>query len=237
MTDSTLVLVPGLLCDNDLFAAQRDALAADGLDVVVADVTQQDSIGAMADAVLSAATGRLHLLGLSMGGYVALEVARRAPERLAGLALLDTSARPDTAEQTARRRALLETARDDGLDAALEALWPLVVAPSRVGDAALHRRFADMGRRLGPDVFARQEAAIIGRADTRPHLAALDVPTLVLCGRDDALTPVEVHVEMAAALPSARLVIEPHCGHLSTWEKRDVVTTQLRTWLAQPPGG
>jgi pimeloyl-ACP methyl ester carboxylesterase len=235
MTDSTLVLVPGLMCDDDLFAAQRDALAADGLHVVVADVTQQDSMGAMADAVLSAAPGRLRLLGLSMGGYVALEVARRAPERLAGLALLDSSARPDTAEQTARRRALLEMARDHGLDAVLDALWPLVVAPSRVGDAALRRRFTDMGRRLGRDVLARQQAAIIGRTDSRPHLPSLKVPTLVLCGRDDALTPVEVHIEMAAALPSARLVVEPHCGHLSTWEKPDAVTAHLRAWLAQPP--
>lgn len=226
-------MVPGLLLDGDLFAEQRAALSADGVDVVVADVTEQDSIAAMADAVRSAAPDRFRLLGLSMGGYVALEVAHRAPERVEALALLDTSARPDAPEQTARRRSLVEIARREGLEPVFEALWPLEVAASHVTDTALRARFADAGNRLGVEVFARQQAAIIARPDSRPRLALIDVPTLVLCGREDVLTPLEVHEEMAAALPRARLVVEPDCGHLSTWEQPAAVTAQLRAWLAR----
>lgn len=231
--NGTLIMVPGLLLDDDLFAEQRAALSADGVDVVVADVTGQDSVASMAEAVLSAAPDRFRLLGLSMGGYVALEVADRAPGRVEALALLGTSARPDTPQQTARRRSLVETARRDGLEPVLEALWPLAVAASHATDTALRARFADAGNRLGVEVFARQQTAIIARSDSRPRLPLIDMPTLVLCGREDALTPLEVHEEMAASLPCARLVVEPVCGHLSTWEQPAAVTAQLRAWLAQ----
>lgn len=232
MTDRpTLVLVPGLLCDDDLFAAQVEALRGDGVHVVVPDLSGPSSTAGMAVAVLAAAPDRFWLAGLSMGGYVALELVARAPDAVQGLALLDTSARPDTAEQRARREELVRIARAEGLGPVLARLWPLEVARSRVLDAALRARFDAMARRLGVEVFERQQRAIMARADSRPRLADVAVPALVLCGREDALTPVAVHEELAAALPRARLVVLEDCGHLSTMEQPDAVTAHLRSWL------
>lgn len=227
-----LVLVPGLLCDDDLYAAQASALA-DVADVVVPDIRAAGSIEQMARAVLDAAPERFALAGLSLGGYVVLEVLRQARSRITRVALLDTSARPESPEQTARRRALLALVDDRGLDAGLEALWPSEVAPRRVTDAGLHDRFLAMGRRSGPDVLVRQVRAIMARPDSRPHLPGLDLPLLVVCGRQDAITPLDGHQEMARLAPGARLVVLDDCGHLSTWEQPDAVTAELRRWLRE----
>ena len=197
-------------------------------------IAKVKSVGVIADTVHHSASGRFALMGLSMGGYVAFEVLRRAPGRVAALALLDTSARPDTPEQTARRRRLVELAGRDGFGAVLDELWPFVVAPSRRGDDALRAAFDAMARRLGPEVFARQQEAIIGRPDSRGDLARTAVPTLVLCGRDDAITPLEVHEEMAAGIPGAELVVVDDCGHLSTLERPEAVNEALRRWLGAP---
>ena len=226
----TVVLVPGLLCDDDLFAPQRDALS-EAADVVVPDIRAAGSVAGMARLVLSAAPERFALGGLSLGGYVVLEVLRQAPHRVERVALMDTSARPESAEQTARRRALLELADAQGLDAALEVLWPREVAPGRVDDPVLHERFVAMSRRCGPEVLVRQTRAIVERADSRGDLAGVTQPTLVLCGRQDVITPLDAHEEMAALLPRARLVVLEDCGHLSTWEHPEAVTAALRRWL------
>ena len=225
-------MVPGLVSDADLFAPQVDALG-DVATTTVADITAGTSIAAMADAVLAAAPDRFALVGHSLGGYVVLQVMRRAPERVESLALLDTSARPETPQQTARRHQLLALLDQQGYDALLDSLWPFEVAPSRVGDAALRRRMDAMMLRTGPQVFARQTGAIIGRPDSRPHLSAVDCPTLVLCGRDDVITPLDAHEEMAAAIPGAELEVLDDCGHLSTWERPDQVSAALRDWLAR----
>lgn len=229
---SALVLVPGLVCDADLFAEQAAALR-DEVDLVVPDVSRGASVADLARDVLSAAPPRFALAGLSMGGYVALEVLRQAPARVGALALLDTSARPEAPEQTARRQALLSLGRARGFDAVLDALWPAEVAPAHVGDAALRARFDAMSHRAGWAVFQRQTAAIVARPDGRPLLGDLAVPTLVLCGRDDAITPLGGHEEMAAAIPAATLVVLDDCGHLSTWERPAEVTAALREWLAR----
>jgi pimeloyl-ACP methyl ester carboxylesterase len=233
-----LVLVPGLLCDEDLYAPQSAALS-EVADVVVPDIRPADSIEQMARAVLDAAPERFALAGLSLGGYVVLEVVRQARSRVTRVALLDTSARPESPEQTARRRALLQLVDDQGLDAGLEALWPTEVAPGRVTDAALHERFLAMCRRSGRDVLVRQVQAIMARPDSRPDLPHLDLPLLVLCGRQDAITPLDGHEEMARLAPRARLVVLDDCGHLSSWEQPEAVTSELRRWLtddpAQPP--
>lgn len=226
-----LVLVPGLVCDDDLYAPQRSALG-DVADVVVPDIRPAGTIEQMARAVLDAAPERFALAGLSLGGYVVLEVLRQARSRVMRVALLDTSARPESPEQTARRRALLDLVDDQGLDAGLEALWPSEVAASRVADAALHDRFLAMCRRSGRNVLVRQVEAIMARADSRPDLPGLDIPLLVLCGRQDAITPLDGHEELARLAPRARLVVLDDCGHLSTWEQPDAVTGELRRWLA-----
>ena len=227
---TALVLVPGLLCDAQLYWPQVAALS-DVANVTVADMTGSASLGEMAEAVLEATPGRFALAGLSMGGYVCFEVWRRAPERVAALALLDTSARPDTSEQTARRLRFVETARRVGLDPVLDELWPIVVAPSRHDDGALRRIFDSMAHHLGPDVFARQQDAIIERPDSRGDLALIAVPTLVVCGRDDAVTPLEVNQEMATGIAGAEIVVVDDCGHLATLERPEVVNAALRAWL------
>ena len=227
-----VVMVPGLVSDADIFAPQADALS--GLaDVHVPDLTGGTTIAAMAETVLADAPERVALVGHSLGGYVVLEVLRAVAERVEALALLDTSARPEAPQQTVRRRQLLGLLADQGYDAVLESLWPAEVAPSRLGDVALRRRMDAMMLRTGPEVFVRQTDAIIGRPDSRPHLAQVDCPTLVLCGRDDVITPLDGSQELAAGIAGAELVVVDDCGHLSTWERPEQVADALRTWLAR----
>ena len=222
-----LLLLPGLLLDERLYAAQIPALAGRAAAQVM-DLTRADSIAAMAEQVLAAAPGRFALCGLSMGGYVALEIMRRAPDRVLKLALLDTQARPDGAEARARR---LDRARRAAVRDPTGRLLPLFVHPDRREHKGMVAAITAMANRVGPAGFLRQQTAILNRADSRPSLAAIACPTLVLCGRQDVLTPVELHEEMAAAIPDATLVVLPRCGHLSPLEQPAMVTAQLAAWL------
>jgi pimeloyl-ACP methyl ester carboxylesterase len=231
MSRTPLILLPGLLLDERLYGAQLDALA-DRAEMRVADLTRATSIAAMADQVLADAPERFALCGLSMGGYVAFEIMRRAPERVTRLALLDTQARPDSAEARARRRDLIALAERGAFETATARLLPLFVHPDRHEDEALRATITAMAGRVGRDGFLRQQAAILNRADSRPGLASIACPTLVLTGRQDLLTPVEVHYEIAAAIPAATLVVLPNCGHLSPLEQPAMVNAQLASWLA-----
>jgi pimeloyl-ACP methyl ester carboxylesterase len=222
-----LLLLPGLLCDDALWAHQVRHL---GGDIMVADLTLDDSLGAMAARVLAAAPPVFDLAGLSMGGYVAFEVLRRAPGRVARLCLLDTSARPDTEEQTARRRGLIDLAGRGQFKGVTPRLLPLLLHPDRLGDAPLAGAVMAMAERVGPDAFLRQQRAIMARPDSRPDLPGITVPTLVICGRQDALTPLEKSEEMAAAIPHARLAVIEDCGHLATMERPQAVTALMRLW-------
>ncbi|MFI4988575.1 MAG: alpha/beta fold hydrolase [Alphaproteobacteria bacterium] len=232
MTDRTpLVLVPGLLCDRALWRHQIDHLA-EVAEVTVADVTAGQSIGAMAEAVLAQAPpGRFALAGLSMGGYVSFEIMRRAPERVLRLALLDTSARLDTPEQRERRLAFIAQCGQGDFQGVTSRLLALFVHPHRLADKALVEAVTAMAKRVGKDAFLRCQQAIIGRPDSRPRLGEIVKPTLVLVGREDALTPLEVHLELAARIPSAKLVVIENCGHLSTMERPEAVTAVMRYWL------
>ena len=224
------MLVPGLLCDERLWRHQVDHLA-DLAEPVVADVTRGSSVAEMAGAVLDAAPERFSLAGLSMGGYVALQIMRVAPERVDRLALLDTSARPDTPEQSEARRALIDLAKNGSFDEVPRELLPNQVHPERLGDERLVGTVLDMASAVGPEAFVRQEEAIIGRPDGRGDLSAIACPTLVLCGREDKLTPVHLHEEMALLVPGSRLRVIEACGHLSTLERPVEVTEALREWL------
>jgi pimeloyl-ACP methyl ester carboxylesterase len=227
-----LVLVPGLLCDGRLWADQVSGLR-DVVKPVIADVTRGSSVVQMAQAVLEVAPGgRFALAGLSMGGYVALEVIRAAPERISHLALLDTSARPDSPEQTDARYELMKLARTGHFGEVPRELLPRLVHPERMDDERLCSIVFGMAEAVGPEAFVRQEEAIIGRPDSREDLQEIACPTLVLCGRDDLLTPVHLHEEMAVRIPDSDLVILERCGHLSTLECPAEVTTALRAWLA-----
>lgn len=228
-----LVLCPGLLCDEALWAPQVDALAGVA-DIWIPDLTRQETIGAMGETVLREAPWpRFALAGLSMGGYVALEAFVRAPRRITQLALLDTRARPEAPADRERRAQFVELVRRErGFATLTRQMLPLMVHRSRLGDRPLVEGIAAMARRVGVDAYARQQAAIVSRRDFRPALRHVDVPTLVLCGREDELTPLDCSEEMAAAIPGARLVVLPGCGHMATLERPDEVNDALRAWLA-----
>jgi pimeloyl-ACP methyl ester carboxylesterase len=225
-----LVLLPGLLCDSALWQAQITALA-DIAAITVADLTRDDSLPAMARRVLAAAPPRFALAGLSMGGYVAQEIMREAPERVSRLAILDSSARPDVPEQTARRRQLIDLALRADLIALLPFVWPLYVHEEQQGDQRLFEAYTAMTRRVGRDAFLRQQQAIMARRDGRADLARIGVRSLVLCGREDQVAPLSRHEEMAALIPQAELVVVERCGHLSTMERPAEVNAALRRWL------
>jgi pimeloyl-ACP methyl ester carboxylesterase len=185
----------------------------------------------MARVVLDAAPERFALAGLSMGGYVALEVMRVDPECVARLALLDTSARADTPEQTATRRGLIELSQRGGFDEVPRKLLPNIVHSDRLDDEGLTSIVFAMAEYLGPEAFVRQEEAMIGRPDSCGDLPGIACPTLVLCGREDALTPMHLHEEMAGLIPGSWLRVIDECGHLSALERPEGVTAALREWL------
>ena len=229
----SLVLVPGLLCDAALWRGQVEDLA-DIAQLWVADVTRDDSMTAMARRVLAEApAGRFALAGLSMGGYVAQAIMREAPERVERLALLDTSAMADTPEQTARRRGLIDLAEKGDFKGVTPRLLPLFVHPDRLSDKPLTDAVMAMTERVGKDAFLRQQRSIMGRLDNRPNLPQVDCPALVLCGRQDQMTPLAWSEEIAALIPGARLEIIEHCGHLTTMERPWETSVALRQWLTE----
>jgi len=225
-----LVLCPGVLNDGRVFAPQVAGLG-DRADIVVADVAARDSLVDMAAEALARAPRTFALLGFSMGGYVALEILRQAPARVTRLALLDTSARPDTPAQSAMRQALLQLARTGTFKGVTPRLLPRLVHPARLDDATVTGPIFAMAADIGRDGFLRQQVAIMARPDNRPLLPSIHIPTLVLCGRDDQLTPPELSEEIAAAVPGAWLVLIDACGHMSTLEQPSAVTAALEEWL------
>ena len=225
-----ILLVPGLMCSPRLYAGQIPELWRFG-GVSVADHTRDDSMSGIARRLLSQAPPRFALIGLSMGGYVAFEVLRQAPDRVTKLALLDTTARPDIPEQTAQRRLQIEMAQSSRFGEIPDLLFPRFVAASRHGDLPLRTTVRTMAEETGGEAFVRQQTAIMHRPDSGPGLHAIRCPTLVVVGDQDALTPPDRAAEIVAAVPHAREVVVPDCGHLSTLEQPDVVTRALIEFL------
>lgn len=225
-----VVLVPGLNCSARLYAEQVPALWRFG-PVQVADHTRDDSMDAIAARILTHAPPRFALAGLSMGGYIALTIAREAPARVSKLALLDTSARPETPEQSERRKPQIALAQD-GRFAEVPALqFPVFVHRNRQHDEALKRRVRVMAEETGAEAFLRQQKAIMTRPDMRPLLASIACPTLVLVGDGDELTPPQLSEEIAADIAGSRLVVVADCGHLSTMEQPEAVNLALTDWM------
>jgi pimeloyl-ACP methyl ester carboxylesterase len=225
-----VVLIPGLLASARMYAAQVPQLWCAG-PVMIADHTRDDSMSGIARRILCAAPARFALVGLSMGGYIAFEILRQAPERIAKVALLDTSARADAPEQTTMRRAQMTLASQGRLAEVVEQQFPRLVHAARRADAALRQVFTLMAEEVGAAGFIRQQTAICGRIDSRPTLGSIRCPTLVLVGEGDELTPPELAAEIAAGVPGARLTTVPQCGHVSTLEQPDEVTRALLEWL------
>jgi len=225
-----VVLIPGLLASARLYAAQIPELWRRG-PVMVADHTRDASMEAIARRVLAAAPPRFALAGLSMGGYIAFEVVRQAPGRIARLALLDTSARADTPEATAMRHAQMALAAAGRLGEVVEQQFARTVHAAHRGDPGLREANRLMAEDVGPEAFARQQQAIMARPDSRAMLATIACRTLVLVGEQDQLTPPGRAIEMAQGIPGAQLVTVPECGHLSTLEQPRAVTRALLDWL------
>lgn len=228
-----LVLVPGTLCDGALWRHQVDHLG-DIAAVVVADHTRQDSMEGIARAILDEAPPRFALAGLSMGGFVSLEIMRQASGRVAKLALFDTTARADTPEQAQRRRDFVSLVQRGNFKGVTPRMLPLFIHPDRLDDAALCRAITAMGERVGAEAYLRQQNANSTRSDHRATLGTITCPTLVVCGRQDRLIPLALSEEIAAGIPNATLVVIEDCGHLPTMERPQAATALLRYWLLGP---
>jgi pimeloyl-ACP methyl ester carboxylesterase len=230
-----LVLIPGLLCDASVWPHQRAALA-DIADVRISDHGLLDSLPAMARAIIANAPARFAIAGHSMGGRIAFEVWRAAPDRVSGIALMDTGHHPLALgaageREVAGRFALLETARRDGMRAMATEWVQGMVHPKRLTDRALVESILDMFEAKTPEIYAAQTRALIDRPDATPVMRTIRCPTLVLCGHEDSWSPVQRHLEMVAAIPGSTFVDIPECGHMCTMERPEAVSAAMRTWF------
>jgi pimeloyl-ACP methyl ester carboxylesterase len=225
-----ILLVPGLNCSPRLFAPQLPRLWQVA-PVMVANHTEDVAMAQIARRILDAAPRRFALAGLSMGGYIALEIVRQAADRVERLALLDTGARADPPEAQEVRKARMALAESGKFGEMIDAMWPALVHPGHRADTVLKAEYVAMCHDVGPQAFVRQQKAIMARADSRPLLPSIRCPTLVLVGAQDELTPPHLSDEMAAGIPGARLVKVADCGHMSTMEQSEAVTAALLEWL------
>ncbi len=227
MTDPLpIVCIPGLACSPRLYAEQIGQLWTVG-PVTVAQHSGHESMDEIARSILASAPERFALIGLSMGGYISFEIMRQEPSRVVKLALLDTSARPDTPEQTENRRIQIALAEKTPIADLADALFPRLVHPRRRSVEQLRDIIRIMAQETGAEGFIRQQTAIMARPDSRPHLSGIRCPTLVLVGDSDELTPPDRAAEMAHGILGSRLVTVPDCGHVSTLECPQQVTEAL----------
>jgi pimeloyl-ACP methyl ester carboxylesterase len=231
------VLLPGLLCDRSLWCAQLQVLGA-RLPCIVPDYGALDSLADMARVVLARAPPRFVLIGHSMGGRVALEIMRRAAERVSALALLDTgyearSPGVDGEAEARQRNALLQIAATEGMRA-MGRVWVRgMVNPARLTDAALLEAIVAMLERRSPEVFAAQIRALLTRPDATEVLRAIRCPTLLLCGRQDTWSPLARHEAMGRLIEHSQLAVIEQCGHMSPMERPTEVSGRLSAWLAE----
>ncbi len=233
MSKIPLLLLPGTLCDGRLWEPQVRALS-DIADCRVADVGAWPSLSELAKVILSDAPPRFAVAGLSFGGILALELYRQAPERISHMALIDTNARPDTEAGIAAKDEQWQIASEQGLEALLsDKLIPMYLAPENSQNDSLIQILVDMALDNGMSVFRNQIDAVLARPDSRPDLPSITCPTLVLCGAQDIICPVDRHEEIAESIPGATLKLLEQCGHIATLEQTEQVNTALRELLSQ----
>lgn len=229
--DFPVVLIPGLLCDAALWVKPIKDLAG-YMQPHIADITGADNIPELARQVLATAPRQFGLAALSMGGYVAFEIMRQAPERVLKLCLFDTSARPDSPEQRERRQALLALAQAGQFKGVTPRLLPLLIHPDHLQNKDVTDTIMAMAERVGRDAFKRQQTAILNRVDSRPLLSTIQCPTMMIVGDKDALTPPDIAREIAECISGCSLHIVPHCGHLPPLEQPTEATQLMARWLA-----
>jgi pimeloyl-ACP methyl ester carboxylesterase len=220
----TTLYLPGTLCDARVWA-HLGPLAADE-DAHFVDLTRDDSIAGMAARALADAPAQFVLIGFSMGGIVALEIMRRAPDRVAGLALISTNARPDAVPD---RADTVARALEGDLSGVLGELIPVCVGTG--SDPHVAATVIAMGLELGPEVFRRQSTALAGRIDSRPFLSSITEPTTIIVGNGDQLSPLDRSLEMAAAIPGSAMSVIDDCGHMAPLERPSQLASRLRQWL------
>ena len=226
-----IVFIPGLMVTGRIYEHQALELGQRH-PVLFANHWSHGSMAEIARAILAVAPSTFALAGMSMGGYVALEIMRRAPERVEKLVLMSTSAKPDTPERSEDRRKQVAAAKSAGnMRAWAKTLYPKLVRPARHEDVPLLREFIEMAEQLGVEAFARQIEAIIGRADSRPLLSEIKVPTLVVASKDDTLITPDNSEEIARGVPDAKLELVEHCGHMGMIERPETYTKLLTGFL------
>ena len=226
----SLLLIPSQLCTAEVWRHQIDDLSED-MDISVADHTQARSMAGIADHILKTAPDTFALAAHGMGGFVAFEMWRQAPERIQRMALFDTLATADPPTQIARRQGYADLVHAGKFDQIVEERIPILLHPDRQDNEKLLKIAHGMAAQTGAAAFLRQQDAIISRPDSRPTLATITCPTLVAIGRQDAITALEDAEMMARDIPNARLEVIEECGHLSPLEQPEAVTTLLRRWL------
>ena len=225
-----ILLIPGLSCTAEIWARQIPQLWSRG-PVTVANHTGGTTMAEIATGILATAPPVFALGGISMGGYIAFEIWRQAPERVKGLALVDTSARADTPDATKRRRSAMAVTRAGRFEQIVALAFPITVHPDHVGDPTLLSLHTRMALAVGADTYVHHQDAIITRPDSRPDLQNITVPTLVIVGDADQLTPPEFAREMASGLPNATLSVVPDAGHMALAEQPDATNAALLAWL------
>src|SRR5210317_1120773 len=231
MPAKNVLLLPGMMCDARLWAPQAEAL---DLPVFHADTTNADNFGEMARVVLADAPPTFAMAGLSMGGILAFEIWRQAPERVTHMALLDTTPHPDTPTKRNTRLEQINIAIQGGLrELAVESLKPMYLAECNRDDEDLLDVILDMALSMGPSTFEKQSLALKDRVDSLPILATISCPTAVICGKEDLLCPVDAHELIATEIPSATFTVINDCGHIATLERPDAVTRALQNLFQQ----
>lgn len=233
--DVPLVVLVGTVCDERLFEPLKGHLGDQP--VLFGEMSGARSAAGQACQILKRAPERFALAGFSLGGIVALEITAQAPERVLGLALIDTTPRPDPKANAANRRALAKKAHEEGMDGYILDTWSKLVSPANLDDKVLKATILDMARRAGPDVLDSQTEIAINRADSRPRLSAIAVPTLIAAGEDEAVCPLEVHHEMVEAIPGAVMVTIEKAGHFAPLENPAALASHMQNWLGRVQGG
>lgn len=236
-TRETVILVPGLLCDGDVWTHQIAALSP-LYEIIVPDLTRQDSLPGMAAHILEGAPERFSIIGHSMGGRVTLEVFRLAPKRVARIGLLDTGVHPAPPEELPKRQAMLDISARHGMTALADAWLPPMVRPGLLdADPALRATLYAMIERMTPAIHRQQITALVNRPDAAPLLGQIACPALVGVGERDLWSPPDQHVPIAEAIAGATMVVFAGAGHMAPMEAPEAVNAAMVEWMARPGAG